>query len=517
MNMRKLISSLLIITLTFHISSCYVPVYKQVKMFVADPALMTNTISSIILRSGEKIQFNKPGGMFIAEKDSNKVLISGRIEGVDLASKKRIGISTDSILYAMVNRVDPTGTFLASVSLTALPFAVIVLYIALTKQSCPFIYSFNGSHYQFDAEPLGGATTEGLSRTDISALEHLRPVNGVYRLVVRNEVAETQYIDEMKLLIVDHDPQVRPVADLTGTFLGVRSAEPPLSVQNEEGNDVTVFFSAQDSIQWQSPMESYLRSQTYPRRHSLTFSFAKPPGVKKAHLIVHGGTTLWGSNMIRKMYELYGEKVDSVYAVYDAHAAGFYSMMKYMEREELYQLKMSVQKNGNWIERGIINGGGPLIHETQSIPMSVASLEGDRLNIRIQPPAGFWSFDYVGIEYDRDEQLPATEISALSCIDQNGDNVSGMLSGSDRKYVGMPTTSDHIVIEYPVPALRSGFTRSIFLKTSGFYTLHLTKTERPDYHTLQMLKDSPGAVVQYSFKKYFEWYTQMSKQYGERQ
>jgi hypothetical protein len=91
-----------------------------------------------------------------------------------------------------------------------------------------------------------------------------------------------------------------------------------------------------------------------------------------------------------------------------------------------------------------------------------------------------------------------------------------MLSAGDRTYVSMPTTSDHLVIEYPAPVLRSGLTRSIFLKTTGYYTLHLTKTEQPDYSTLQMLKDTPGAVVEYSFKKYFEWYSQMSKQYGER-
>ena len=67
-------------------------------------------------------------------------------------------------------------------------------------QSCPFVYSYDGENYIFDAEPLGGAISEGLKKTDYSRLEHLKGVEGKYHLFLRNELEETQYTDAIKLL-----------------------------------------------------------------------------------------------------------------------------------------------------------------------------------------------------------------------------------------------------------------------------------------------------------------------------
>ena len=56
-----------------------------------------------------------------------------------------------------------------------------------TSQSCPFVYSWDGTTFVFDAEPYGGATTRGLERDDVSYLEHLVRVGGEYRLLMTND------------------------------------------------------------------------------------------------------------------------------------------------------------------------------------------------------------------------------------------------------------------------------------------------------------------------------------------
>ena len=88
-------------------------------------------------------------------------------------------------------------------------FVAFVAIALATKQSCPFIYSWNGSEYVFDAEPYGGAVTRGLERDDYSELENLRAENGLYRLMVTNEVPETQYTNLMELQVVDHPAATR--------------------------------------------------------------------------------------------------------------------------------------------------------------------------------------------------------------------------------------------------------------------------------------------------------------------
>ena len=69
---------------------------------------------------------------------------------------------------------------------------VIAAVVAATKQSCPFVYSWDGTRYVFDAEPYGGAIARGLEKDDYSELGQLREADGRYKLRMTNEVDETQ-------------------------------------------------------------------------------------------------------------------------------------------------------------------------------------------------------------------------------------------------------------------------------------------------------------------------------------
>ena len=121
------------------------------------------------------------------------------------------------------------------------------LLIAIaTKQSCPFVYSNDSQKYVFDAEPLGGAVTRGLQRTDLSKLDFLEEDNGKYKLLVRNEVPETQYIDEMKLVVVDHPEGTEIVTSLAGELHTISNPQKPILAIDEKGNDLIRFVEEND-------------------------------------------------------------------------------------------------------------------------------------------------------------------------------------------------------------------------------------------------------------------------------
>src|SRR5262249_13361879 len=117
-------------------------------------------------------------------------------------------------------------------------FATVVAIALATKQSCPFIYSWDGSEYVFDAEPYGGAVKRGLERDDYSELEHLRAEKGLYRMMVTNEVPETQYTNLMELQVVDHPPATRVVADEWGGFHVLAERQGPISARDNQGRDL---------------------------------------------------------------------------------------------------------------------------------------------------------------------------------------------------------------------------------------------------------------------------------------
>ena len=63
-------------------------------------------------------------------------------------------------------------TVLAVVGSLLVAFIGIVVIAALTKKSCPFLYSFDGQQYVFDGEPYGGAIMSSLARIDYPELKH---------------------------------------------------------------------------------------------------------------------------------------------------------------------------------------------------------------------------------------------------------------------------------------------------------------------------------------------------------
>ncbi len=98
-----------------------------------------------------------------------------------------MGDDYSAFAFADIERVwvswrnfDGGRTALAVVGISAGVFLGIVAIAAATKESCPFIYSWDGERWVFDAEPYGGATTRGLERDDFSELENLVAVNGEY-------------------------------------------------------------------------------------------------------------------------------------------------------------------------------------------------------------------------------------------------------------------------------------------------------------------------------------------------
>ena len=94
--------------------------------------------------------------------------------------------------------------------------AIIVGIVAATKHSCPFVYSWDGTQYVFDAEPYGGAISRGLEKDDFTQLERLREQDGLYRLKLTNEVDETQFTNLTELWVVDHPAGTRVSADVRG-------------------------------------------------------------------------------------------------------------------------------------------------------------------------------------------------------------------------------------------------------------------------------------------------------------
>jgi len=453
-------------------------------------------LTQILFNNNLLFIFNQDGGRYMIE--------DSKITGFTLQNKA-VMVDPDSVLYVNVKRSDVAGTILANIGVIVIILGVFALIVAATKQSCPFIYSFDGNKYVFDAEPLGGATTKGLERTEYSKMDYLKNVDESYKILVRNEVEETQYIDELSLLAIKHDEDKEVIPDLNGNFYQIKNPVTPVYAKDEKGLDLKKAVSADDNLYWQTklPVDSNLISKN--QRHELTFTFPKPNNKTKAKLIANIGTSLWGSRMIREMLQLYGSSVDSYYEEIDQQGSEYKQMMDFIEAEELYKLKYYTKNGDDWTLQGFINGGGPLVSETRVYDLELSNIKGDSVTIKINPPFGYWTVDYIAIQYDEYASPKTEPLNLETAVNQDGIELKELISNKDNNYCQMPLVGDYFEAKYTEVENSSDVKTTYYLKSTGYYELHLNKSLPFQFMTLSKFITDPGFIIKYSNERYREW------------
>jgi hypothetical protein len=453
----------------------------------------------VIKNSNKLITFGENGAKYV----ENKSVLSGIT-----SDNEEVILDASEVLYVKIERTDVPLTILATLGVVVGILAAVSAIALATKQSCPFVYAHNSDQYIFDAEPLGGAVTKGLERTDLSKLEHLKETDGKLKLLVRNEVPETQYIDEMSLFFVEHPQGSEVYSDLQGNLHSVSEPTPPSLAIDENGMDLMPFISELDYTFWQTklPVVDDISSENI--KHHLSFTFPKPRSAIKCKLVINAGTSQWGSQMIREMLSLYGKEIDSWYEKVNNLSGEDIekeNMMDFVVREELYYLNILVNNGANWEPKGLIFGGGPLITETKIYELDLEDVECDDLQIKLNPPYGFWTLDYIAVEYDNSSIVEPHRVSGFSAIDYNQKDITSTINKKDGDYYVMPQVGDYFTCEFDCPTESKTNQRTYFLNTNGYYELHLDKSKKMQEDVLNRIISSRGEVVKYALNRFQEW------------
>src|SRR5204863_9514690 len=87
-----------------------------------------------------------------------------------------------------------------------------------------------------------------------SSLNQLVATEGTYSLLIHNQAPETQRLDELKLIAIDHDSTKTVYVDPLGTFHLHALPTAAASATDQLGRDITPFFTARHRAAWQSAL-----------------------------------------------------------------------------------------------------------------------------------------------------------------------------------------------------------------------------------------------------------------------
>lgn len=499
----RAVSVVLLLALLPQVTGCTVRRTDRVQVDELEPPV-TEEIAGVTTKAAREVEFDR------AERSRPRARISNDTIYATVDGQP-FSIAMDEISHVWLRRRDPGGSIVASfflaVGIVAGVGLIAAAIYAATKDSCPFIYSWDGEKFVFDAEPYGGAIARGLERDDYGELEHLRADDGVYRLRITNEVRETQFTNLLELWVVDHAPGARVIADEWGKLYTISDPRTLLSAVDANGRDLASWLSEKDLTLWEPEA---IPGSADELRDEIVMSFPKPEGVTQARLLSNVATGLWGSYMISEMLELRGDEVEAWYDQIDTNPAALDSLYRWNAREETYVLKLEVETTDGWEVRGLLPGGGPFIAEDRVVPLNISGTAGDQLRIRIRPPKGYWSLNWFAVDYGSDQSMSVDTLAPVRAVDHSGRDVLAMLLESDDQYYDMPRTGDYGVVEFVAPPERADSDRTVILHSRGYYRLHLAPSRQPDLATLERLIEETGYAATFAAERYARWRAERS-------
>lgn len=374
-------------------------------------------------------------------------------------------------------------------------FAVALIIVAATKTSCPFVSANDGTGFTLQGEIYGGAIYPQMARHDYLPLKMAPMPNGSLQLKISNELKEVQYTDFANLLVVKHDPAVRILTNESGELYSIRSSQSPVSALLNNRRDVrpSLLQEGDNAI-------TYMDDTTMAdASNRIDMVFTKEPGPSKAKLVLTLKNSYW-------LDQLYGEL---------AHGFGR-KFPKYMKKQskrpvkELVQwtrnqqipLVVSVQTDKGWKQLTELTTIGPLANRSVVVPVDMAGIRGDSVNIRVAGGFMFWELDYAGLDFSNEDAYTLERLLPASAIDETGKDVLAVLQEEDGRYLEQPQIGNVATLAYKPAAPQETTKRYTYiLHTKGYYQHIRNFTHRPNVSFLKQFKNA-NAFPMYGKKRF---------------
>jgi hypothetical protein len=347
--------------------------------------------------------------------------------------------------------------------------------------SCPFVYSWDGEAWRLDSGTFGGAFLEPLARTDVDNLMFARAEDGVLRLRLANEMAETDYVDALRVRAVDHPigTEVVPDASASGALYLVGTLAAPLAARDDRGRDALSAVSTVDGWGWESSPSGRDTAVAADVRDGLELEFSRPAGARQATLVLDGNNTPWSAVLMQQFVAAHGRETDAWYASMNANPLAAWTLGQRLAREGF--LQVSVRTDAGWAPQGLVWEAGPEVAKRQAMRLDLSDVEGETVTVRLESIPMFWNLDRVAIDFTAvDEAWSAPvdrELTAASArMESDGRDVASLLAAVDGTKLVLET-GEAAELAFVVPPVPEGSARSYLLSSTGWYRIHTAPSD----------------------------------------
>lgn len=413
------------------------------------------------------------------------------------------GNNTVSVPLAAINKIDvyepdkgatAASYILGGLGIAAGVYLLIGIIVLLTKSSCPLVYINNGADYRFVGEMYGGAVNSNMERDDFMPLPGLRETNGNYTVRISNELLEKQYTNVAELLVAEYPSGTTVIADRQGVVHQMNKLQAPEQATAGDGQVCTNSLAANDSLQYLFNIANQ-QSQEFS---SLEIQFKKPANASTANLVMRLKNSYWLDYIYGKFNEQFGSFFNEFNKRQQKVPA---EVNQQWSLDQGIPLSVYVQTSNGWRFVDYVNTVGPLAARDVVVPVDVAGIEGQTLNLKLECGYAFWEIDCAAIDYTASQPVAVKFIQATSVTTERGRDVSAALAKSDKKYLYQPDVGNVATLTFKASKPAQGIEQSVFFHTRGYYEYIRHYKGVPDLAYLRTFRQK-GAFARFSKERY---------------
>ena len=359
---------------------------------------------------------------------------------------------------------------------------VLTLLAFLLKESCPFIYTWDGENYQFAGEIYSGSIHKPLERNDYLKLPTY-PGQQSYKLKITNEVKEIQHTNLLELLVIDHPVNTDVLVDKYGKITTMGQPVAPVKASNLAGEEITKLISSKDNLFYQSNS----KDKDLPLKDGVILTFPNQANSKSAKLAIHAKNSIVLDYMLGQFHKMFGSAYQG-YAKKQEKSSG--DEMRKWSLDQGIPLSLYVERDGKWDFVDYYNIAGPMKFKEDVLSIPLNGKETNPLKVKLEFGNFLWEIDYAAVDYSGDQKVTSYTIPAKTAINEEQKDVVGLLNKDDGKYYTQPTMDNMAEVTFDLPA-STDTSRTVILHSKGWYEILLNPVGKPDINKLKSFKQ-PG-------------------------
>jgi hypothetical protein len=372
--------------------------------------------------------------------------------------------------------------------LVSIPVAVAgfigLLYIIC---NCPHVYMDNGTEMVMTNSMFTGAKAPQLERFDYKQIPDFYPEADKLVLHVLNELNEEQFTDLVEIISVLHDVDTEVVLDRLGNFHTISSPVSPSSAIDNDAKDQLTSLLAKDEFSYR------FNPQKMSDLSELKLTFNNEGNASSGKLMLRLKNTPWSGYVYNEFNKLFGE--NHAKWVEKNKNKTREEREKWM-RQEGIKLLIDIKQNGEWVSISEIELNGEASFNSTVIPLD--KLPKNTVEIRLRSGFMFWEIDYVVMDFTENKPLEhVQQLAPKSAIGSDGTDYTEALTTADNVYMIHLQKDNSTKIEFEGVNVSTELSRSLFLKSKGYYITKTTYSGKTKYSELSKFKKA-GELSRFS-------------------